>query len=234
MENLQMIKSENFGTAKCDFWQDAGGNILVTRRQIGQALGYSDPQKAIDNLHSKHDNRLNQFSVTLKVRGTDGKDYDTCLYSYKGIMELCRWSQQPKADAFMDWVWNVMETIRKTGTYSMVPKSFAEALRLAADLEEEKQMLLPKAEQFDRFISGENLQDMNTAAKTLGWGRNKLFNELRRRKVLMSNNNPYQEYIDRGYLQVKEKPIKMGDKEINKAQTYVTARGLDWLAKMLA
>lgn len=112
------------------------------------------------------------------------------------------------------------------------------ALKLAErkimSLEEERQALLPKAEQFDKFISGENYQDMNTAAKVLGWGRNKLFAELRRRKILMSDNRPYQRYIDAGYFVVKEKPIQMGGQVINKPQTYVTAKGVSWLEKILS
>jgi anti-repressor protein len=111
------------------------------------------------------------------------------------------------------------------------------ALKLAErkimSLEEERQALLPKADQFDKFISGENYQDMNTAAKALSWGRNKLFAELRRRGILMSGNRPYQSYIDRGYFVVKEKPIDMGGTVFNKPQTYVTAKGLSWLEKVL-
>ena len=112
------------------------------------------------------------------------------------------------------------------------------ALKLAErkimSLEEERQALLPKAEQFDKFISGTNYQDMNTAAKALGWGRNKLFAELRNRKILMSGNRPYQRYIDTGYFVVKEKPINMGGTVFNKPQTYVTAKGLSWLEMVLS
>jgi ERCC4-related helicase len=46
------------------------------------------------------------------LRATDGKAYNTYLYSPKGVYEICRWSRQPKADAFMDWVWGVVESIR--------------------------------------------------------------------------------------------------------------------------
>ena len=87
-------------------------DILLTREQIGTALEYSNPQKAIDNIHSKHKDRLNELSVTLKVRATDGKEYNTMLYSERGIMEICRWSRQSKANEFMDWVWDIIEKYR--------------------------------------------------------------------------------------------------------------------------
>jgi prophage antirepressor-like protein len=113
MNELSLIKSESFGNVPCDFWQDSNGNTMVTRKQIGDALGYSDPQKAIDNLHSKYKGRMDKFSVTLKVRGTDGKEYDTVLYNSKGIYEICRRSQQPKADDFYDWVYELLEGLNK-------------------------------------------------------------------------------------------------------------------------
>ena len=87
-------------------------DIMLTRKQIGNALEYSDPQKAIDNIHSKHRDRLTKLSVTTKVRGTDGKEYDTTLYTERGIMEICRWSNKPKANQFMDWTWTIVEKYR--------------------------------------------------------------------------------------------------------------------------
>lgn len=119
MSNLQLVKSANFGNVKCDFWQNETSDILMTRKQIGQALEYSNPDDAIYRIHERHKDRLDKFSVVVNLSSTDGKAYDTKLYNSKGIMEICRWSQQPKADAFMDWVWEVIESIRKTGGYSI-------------------------------------------------------------------------------------------------------------------
>jgi Rha family phage regulatory protein len=115
----------------------------------------------------------------------------------------------------------------------VLPQSFAEALRLAADLEEERQKLLPKAEAFDTFLDGSNLQTMNDVAKCLKIGRNKLFALLRDKKILRTNNTPYQEYCDRGYFEVKEKPINMGGVVQNMLQTFVTAKGTDYISKLL-
>ncbi len=118
------------------------------------------------------------------------------------------------------------------------------ALKLAekkiTNLEEERQKLLPKAAAYDAFMDGTNLQTMNDVAKCLGIGRNKLFALLREKKIIRSNkkiirsnNTPYQEYIDRGYFEVKEKPIKMGDASFNYAQTFVTPKGVDYIARIV-
>lgn len=114
-----------------------------------------------------------------------------------------------------------------------VPTTFAEALRLAAELQEENERNKPKVEAHDKFISGENYQKVGQVAKVLGIGRNKLFAFLRENKIFMGDNTPYQQFIDRGYFVVKEKPIEMGSQVINKPQTYVTAKGVDYIHKLL-
>lgn len=136
----------------------------------------------------------------------------------------------------------ILPSIRKHGAY-MTPETIEKVLlnpdtiiQLATALKEEKQrrlMLEPKAMAFDTFMDGSNLQTMNDVAKCLGIGRNKLFEFLRKKKIIRANNTPYQEYIDRGYFEAKEKPIKMGDASINYVQTFVTAKGVDYLRKVL-
>lgn len=71
--SLQKVSNSVFGTIVCDYYSDGKGEFFMTRQQIGQALEYADPQKAIDNIHNAHKDRMNKFSVTLKLRGTDGK-----------------------------------------------------------------------------------------------------------------------------------------------------------------
>lgn len=44
---------------------------------------------------------------------TDGKQYETTIYSEKGIYEIARFSKQPKANEFYDFVYEVMENLRR-------------------------------------------------------------------------------------------------------------------------
>jgi prophage antirepressor-like protein len=118
MNDLALVKQADFGAVLCDFYQNDENELFMTREQIGQALEYADPSKAVGTIHTRNAQRIDQYSDTLKMRGTDGKMYDTTVYAAKGIYEICRFSQQPKADAFMDWVWDVIESVRKTGAYT--------------------------------------------------------------------------------------------------------------------
>lgn len=87
-------------------------DILLTREQIGSALEYKYPDDALSKIHRRHKDRLDQFSVVAKLASTDGREYDTYLYTQKGVMEICRWSSKPKANQFMDWCWDVIERYR--------------------------------------------------------------------------------------------------------------------------
>lgn len=67
MNTLKLTTTENFMDAiPCDFWNTADDEYLVTREQIGRALGYSNPAKAIEKIHLKHKDRLDRFSCLIK------------------------------------------------------------------------------------------------------------------------------------------------------------------------
>ena len=117
MKNLELVTTENFGSVTCDFYRNVGNEIFMTREQIGEALEYSNPAKAIQKLHLKHPDRLESLSIRITdIRypqsGGAGVPVETVYYSQRGIMEICRWSRQPKANAFMDWVWDIVEAYR--------------------------------------------------------------------------------------------------------------------------
>lgn len=116
---------------------------------------------------------------------------------------------------------------------AQIPSTFAEALRLAADQHEEIERMKPQVESFQHFIDGSNYQKMNEVAKSVGYGRNKLFELLRQHKILMKDNTPYQRYIESDYFVVKERPIKRGEHSFNKTQTYVTPKGVNFISKLI-
>ena len=117
MNSLKLITTENFGNISCDFYRNMNDDILLTREQIGSALEYSNPLKAIQKIHLKHRDRLDPLSMKCKeIRypqsGGAGIPVETTYYTERGIMEICRWSNKPKANQFMDWCWDVIERYR--------------------------------------------------------------------------------------------------------------------------
>lgn len=216
------------------------GRFVVDSRQVAAMLGkrhdnlLRDIQGYVEILVSSN-LRAQEFFIYHNYTDSQGKERPCFLLTRKGCDMVANKMTGEKGVLFTAAYvtkFEEMERQLKQPQFK-IPQTYPEALRLAADLAEQNQKLLPKAEQYDKFISGDNYQAMNIVAKALGIGRNKLFRLLRDRRILMNNNTPYQQYIDAGYFVVKEKPIQMGGDVINKPQTYVTAKGVDWLSRLL-
>ena len=155
---------------------------------------------------------------------------------------------------FKRWITHeVLPSIRKHGAY-MTATALEEALlnpdtmiKLLVNLKAERekralaertlQLQAPKVEFFDAVASSKDAIPIGHAAKVLnmGIGRNRLFEHLRQRGVLMNDNIPYQEYIDRGYFRTIEQKYTTpnGETKIS-IKTLVYQRGLEYIRKTLA
>lgn len=110
---LVLVKQAPFGSLTIDCYTDGRGNFYMTRDQIGQALEYPHPRQAIEKIHKRHKRRLDKFCVSIPILGTvKRREYDTVLYQSRGVYEICRHSTQPKADAFYDCVYDILEGLR--------------------------------------------------------------------------------------------------------------------------
>lgn len=118
-----------------------------------------------------------------------------------------------------------------------IPQTFAEALRLAADLEEQRQKLLPKAQGYDYLMNAEGTVTIGEAANLInikGIGQNKFFKLLVAEEIIYKKGNSYLPYSEfREHFIVKQNPVRIGDKLENRSQLYLDMAGLDWLAKLL-
>lgn len=125
---------------------------------------------------------------------------------------------------------------KKAREMFQVPKSLPEALRLAAELAEKIEADKPKVLFHDTCMgSGESILIREMAkvcskqGKTIG--QNNLFRQLRKWKMLNSQNEPYQEYIDRGYFEVIERAIHTNDGTLLKFTTKVLPKGQAYIIK---
>lgn len=120
MSNLKLITTEKFGDLDCNFYRNMNDDIMLTREQIGTALEYSNPSKAIRKIHLKHKDRLEPLCLRMKLTSstqvganlTKSEEQECVYYTQRGVMEICRFSRQPKANLFMDWVWDIVEKYR--------------------------------------------------------------------------------------------------------------------------
>ncbi|MFQ2166160.1 phage antirepressor KilAC domain-containing protein [Aeromonas hydrophila] len=125
-----------------------------------------------------------------------------------------------------------------------VPRTYAEALleagRLAMELDQAQATIAiqaPKAEFADRVAGADKGTLIGNFAKTVGLGPKQIFAVLRELRILMSGGNrhnlPFQEYLDRGYFTVAEKPYEVHGETRLGFQPLITGKGQQWLTKRL-
>lgn len=107
---LTLATQKPFGSLTCDVYNDDNNEFYMTREQIGTALEYDDPRKRIAVIHTRNKDRLDPLSRRFQIETPSGVQ-EMIVYTLRGAMEICRFSRQPKADKFMDFVWNVMESL---------------------------------------------------------------------------------------------------------------------------
>lgn len=87
---------------------------------------------------------------------------------------------------------------------------------------------------YNLAIKAGNTLSMQEVAKSLGTGRTKLYDFLREKQIIMKNSTlPYQRFMDAGLFKVTERPRTSGDTIVNDPATRVTAKGFDYIAKLL-
>ena len=126
MNSLQVYATKTFNGCVLDCYvapdQTDKGDFWATRTQIGQLLEYEDPMRAVAHIHERNKERLDKFSSVVNLSTVEGSrtvSREVTVYNFKGLLEICRYSNQPKANAVMDWLWDVADEIRRTGSYTL-------------------------------------------------------------------------------------------------------------------
>lgn len=227
MTNLQIIKSENFGEVRTDIYSN-GNDMFMTALQLGECLGYSDPIRNISRVVSRN-NYLenNEFSVVVKLTTTDGKAYDTRIFTEDGIYEITMLSRTKKAKEFRSWVRGVLRSVRKHGmyateellgnpefaiaTFTRLRDEMKKRKQLEIEVEENKQKMIelkPKIEYIDNVLSAKNTMTVSQIAADYGLSAQKLNEILHKEKVQYKVGGQWVLYRDKA------------DKDYTKSITY--------------
>ena len=182
-----------------------------------------DDEKGMDSIH------------------TPGGQQSATILSEAGLYSLILGSRKPEAKAFKRWVTHeVLPQIRKTGAYHSVPRSFADALQLAADQARtiEAQTLQIEAAKpavafMDEYVEAKSTRDISTVGKTLGLAPKAFFSKLSDMGVMFKRGGdwiPYQEHLDAGRFEVKT-----GTRHGHAwHQARFTPKGVAWIAGRIA
>ena len=127
---------------------------------------------------------------------------------------------------------------KKAREMFVVPKSLPEALRYAAELAEKIEQDKPKVIFAETMLKSEDSILIRELAKLahdnegINIGEHKLYAWLRKNKILMPNNEPYQRFVNAGYFEVTQKYYTVGEsvrlvkttRVLPKGQAYIINR----------
>lgn len=221
------------------------GKTWFCGTDIATSLGYSNPRDAIVR-HCKSHGVVNH-----DVIDSMGRTQQMKFISEGNVYRLTAKSQMPRADEFENWIFDeIVPSVVNTGSYSVkpqTPQTYLEALKALVSSEEEKQRLAqekkqleqqnaklqPKADFADAAFATDDKVDIGMSAKILklGFGRNTLFDKLRKAGIFFANRNePKQRFIDAGYFEMKEKFIERNNHPgFVVTKVLVTQKGLAYL-----
>ena len=237
MENeIKIFENEKFGKIRTVIKDGEPWFVLA---DICKILEISNSRMVAGRLDAEE-----LMSVKLT---SGGQRREMTAVSESGLYAVILRSDKPQAKPFRKWVTTeILPTIRRTGGYVANEDMFIEnylpfleepyqglfRLQMMAinQLNERIRHDQPLVEFANQVSNTDNLIDMNAMAKlaieeNIPIGRNRLFCWLRKNQILMSDNLPYQRYIDRGYFVVKESVFDTGSMTKTYQQTYVTGKG---------
>lgn len=246
MNDLRVFENTEFGQLEV---YEIGGKPHFPATKCAEILGYEKPHNAVA-MHCRYSLRQGvphpqNPDKVLEINLIPEGDL------YRLIVKAADQSRnheiKEKAQRFECWVFDdVLPSIRKYGLYAKeeilgdpdLLISLAIELKNEREqrkrLETERLRLLPKADFHDAVSASSDNLTIQKAAKILGTGELRLFQFLRDQKVFMANNQPYQEYLDRGYFRVLLKSRRFDGEDHIYTQTVITAKGMPWLRKLLA
>ena len=149
-------------------------------------------------------------------------------------------SKVPKAKNVRDYFIKCEKELQEQQKFS-IPQTYADALRLSADLAEQNIQLTQTIKNKDNVILA--VADLNIKAGNVSFadfaknlaienmGRNNVIKFCKARGYLRDNTEPYQPFVNRGYFVRKPSKEKINGEV--RYTTFLTPRGTVWLTKII-
>lgn len=221
--------------------KEVNGEVLANSREIAERFEkeHKHVLRDIKNLIAQNWTVKNMFTESEYISDR-GRKYPEYLMNRDGFSLLVMGFTGKDA---LEWklkyieAFNKMEDALKKQLEKALPTTYKEALQQLLEQVEQNELLLaenerlePLAKFAEHVTESSNAIDIGDFSKVvknevIDIGRNRLFKWLRDKKILMSDNVPYQRYIDNEWFKVIEttKETSYGIKCFTK--TLITGKG---------
>lgn len=246
MNQIKIFENPEFGKVRT---VEIDGKPYLAGKDVAEALGYTNPQKAIRDHTDIEDRTVNE---SFTVNGTK-----VILINESGLYSLILSSKLESAKRFKHWVTSeVLPSIRKSGGYIAGQEQMTDSELMAKALLVAQKQIEERNAQIERMKPKEIFADAVSASQTtiligelaklirqngVDIGQNRLFSWLRENGYLVKRkgtdyNQPTQKSANLGILTTKETIIahSNGSTEIKKT-VKVTGKGQQYfINKFLA
>lgn len=227
------------------------GKQVVSAKELYEGLGLNKvnysrwaKQNIEDNVF--FENGIDWEGFFIMKNGNQTKDYALSINFAKHLAMSC---QNENGKKYRDYFLKLEQYVKDSVQTPQIPTNYADALRLAAEefekreklqiqlqKEEEKvKELIPNKIFTDKFFLSpdQELFSLHQTAQLIGkgCGRTTLIKKLREKEILQQKSlKPMQQYLDRGWFQIKITSHRKDDKY---PQTFVTRKGFGHICNVL-
>lgn len=195
--------------------------------------------RRIEDFDFKEDSDFCSFLSKTPEGGRPSKEY---LLTINMAKELSMVERNEKGKQARQYFIQCEKQLKEVAQQQFaIPQTYAEALRLAADKEEENQQLKsqieqdkPRVEMAKRVIESDGAWITRKVAKVLGVTQTFLFDFMRQKKILTARNEPYASFVQSGVIRPKLNTYT--DREGNEHTSitpYITTKGIEYLITRL-
>ena len=237
MNDLKIWESPEFGVLRV---VEMNGEPWLVGKDVAQALGYSNPRKAIADHVDPEDKGVTKCD-------TPGGTQELIIINESGLYSLVLSSNLPKAKRYRRWVTTVvLPSIRKTGGYIAGQETMTDSELMAKALIVAQRQIENKTKQIEEMTPKALFADAVSASNTsilvgemakllrqngVDIGQNRFFEWLRQNGYLINRrgsdrNMPTQKAMEMGLFEIKETSITHADGHISVNKTVkVTGKG---------
>lgn len=244
MNEIQTFNFKDFGVRT---FVDETGNPWFCAKDVCDVLGYKNSRDAIAR-HTRSEGVVKHDLVKTLSNGRE-QTFETTFIDERNVYRLIMHSDLPEAETFQDWVCGeVLPTIRKTGSYGKPPapalpdftnpaiaaRAWAEQYEKSQALEQKILLEAPKVQAAEDFLKSDGDHIIRKVAKALGVGVRFLYDWLRQKKIITIRNEPYAEFVQKGYLRpVPSYHDSHDGTRVCDLTTHVTNSGIFYIWKRL-
>lgn len=151
MSNLTVFNNEEFGEIRT---VQINEDVWFVGKDIAQALGYENPQKAIRDHVDEEDKKMGERNVTPSITDSMGREQYPMFINESGVYALVFGSKLESAKKFKHWITSeVLPQIRKTGSYGVAKTPTEMLVLMAQELDKQSKAVLEVKEDVKRLES---------------------------------------------------------------------------------